>query len=145
MESDFGVDLAEIRRVIDTADVMLVRFALIEKRLLVDIRENDIDGAMIRLVPRASSMEERFRSLKQLRPRFPVPEKLMSFWWPRQIESLAASGVWDHLTRRLSELGDPRVVEESRRVYQELLDEERREVARAIRGEGYQSLWEASV
>ncbi len=139
---EYGVDLREIRRVIDTAEVMIVRFALVEKRLLVDLRQNALDGPMIKLVPRAQSLEDRVRSLKQLRPRFELPDKIMSFWWPRHVQSLETSGVWEHLSRRLTELGDPRIMEEARAVYEMLAQEERDEMVRAIRGEGYQSLWE---
>lgn len=142
---EYGVDLREVRRVIDTAEVLIVRFALVEKRLLVDLRSNALDGPMIKLVPRAESLEDRVRSLKQMRPRFELPDKIMSFWWPRHVQSLETSGVWDYLCRRLTDLGDPKVVEEARTIFAELLSEERDEMVRAIRGEGYQSLWEASA
>lgn len=145
MDSDFGIDLGEIRRVIETADVLIVRFAIVEKRLLVDARTNDLDGPLIKLVPRVESMEERLEGLKKLRPRFALPDRIMSFWWPRHIEALDSSGVWSSVVERMATLGDPRAVEQARNVYRELLAEERREVFRAIRGEGYQALWEARV
>ncbi len=145
MNDDYGLDLAEIRELIDTADVFVARFALVEKRLLVDMRTNQLDGPLIQLVPRVQSMEERVESLRQLRPRFELPDKLMSFWWPRHIEALETSGVWRHLTERLATSGDERAVVRSRQVYGELLAEERCEVVRAIRGDGYKSLWEVTA
>lgn len=145
MDSDYGLDLREIRKLIDTADVFIVRFALIERRLLVDMRKNDVDGPMLKLVSRAKSMEERVESLQRLRPRFPLPEQLMSFWWPRRIGALEMSGIWQHLLDRLASIGDPQAVEQARAVYQELLRDERAEVVKAIRGEGYQSLWEVTA
>ena len=54
----------------------------------IDNRHNDVDGPMITLVPRASSVEERFKSLKMLRPRFKLPNKISAIWWPRYIASL---------------------------------------------------------
>ena len=36
-----------------------------------------------------------------LRPRFRVPERIMTFHWPRHARALGESGVWEHLTRRL--------------------------------------------
>ena len=145
MDNDYGLDLREIRQLIDTAEVFIVRFALVDKRLLVDTRKNDVDGPMIKLVPRAESIEDRVESLKRLRPRFPLPDKLMSFWWPRHIEALDTSGIWNYLTERLASLGDPQAIEQSRLVYRELQTEERSEVVRAIRGQGYQSLWEVTA
>lgn len=145
MDNDYGIDLAEIRRVIGTADVLIVRFAIVEQRLLIDTRTNDVDGPLIKVVPRVQSMEERLEGLQKLRPRFPIPDRIMSFWWPRHIESLQTSGVWNAVSERMAATGDARSVERAQRVYRELLGEERREVRRAIRGEGYQSLWESRV
>ncbi|HEY7268607.1 MAG TPA: hypothetical protein VH951_02150, partial [Dehalococcoidia bacterium] len=76
MDNDFPINLDEILRTIETAEVITVRFMLIEKRLLIDNRTNEIDGPMARLVARVSSSEERFRNIRRLRPRFALPEKL---------------------------------------------------------------------
>jgi hypothetical protein len=145
MDNEYGLDLREIRKLIDTADVFIVRFALTERRLLVDMRTNDLDRPMLKLVQRARSMEERIESLQRLRPRFALPEQLMSFWWPRRIEALEASGIWQHLLDRLASLGDPPAIEQAREVYRELLQDERAEIFKAIRGEGYQALWEVTA
>ena len=143
MENDFGLDIQEIMKVIDTAEVLVVRFAIIDKRLLVDARHNETEGPLIKLVPRADSVEERFRHLKQLRPRFPLPERIMSFMWPRHVELLQTSGVWQRIVDRLRVLGSGGIDEECEAIYRELLAEEKTQVLGAIRGEeGYQSLWE---
>jgi len=143
MENDFGLDLQEIMKVIDTAEVLVVRFVIIERRLLVDARHNTDEGPLIQLVPRASSIEERFRHLKEVRPRFPLPERIMSFMWPRHIALLEASGVWQRIVDRLGAPANASVAEECAAAYRELLAEERAQVMAAIRGDsGYQSLWE---
>jgi len=143
MENDFGLDLQEIMKVIDTAEVLVVRFAIVDKRLLVDVRHNEEEGPLIKLVPRANSVEERFRHLKQIRPRFPLPERIMSFMWPRHVALLQTSGVWQRIVERLEALGHAGTADECEATYQELLAEERTQVVAAIRGEaGYQSLWE---
>lgn len=140
---DYGLDIEEVTRVIDGADVLVVRFALIDKRLLVDSRTNEQEGPIITLVPKASSVEDRFKSLKKLRPRFPLPEKIMSFMWPRHIETLRVSGLWDKIEQRLISLGGEPMVERCAQVYDQLMKEERHEVLEAVRGgPGYQSLWE---
>jgi len=143
VENDFGLDLQEILQVIDSADVLVVRLAIVEKRLLVDARHNAHEGPLIKLVPRAGSVEERFRHLKELRPRFPLPERIMSFMWPRHVALLEKSGVWQHIIDRLVGEGYPDMAECCREVFEELSQEEKVEVAAAIRGGGsYQSLWE---
>jgi hypothetical protein len=130
--------------VIDTAEVLMVRFAIIEKRLLVDTRHDAQDGPLIALVPRVGSVEERFRHLKELRPRFPLPERIMSFMWPRHVALLERSGVWQRIVDRLVSLGHPDMAERCQSVFKELVDEEKGEVVAAIRGGGsYQSLWES--
>jgi hypothetical protein len=145
MSNDFGIDLDEIFKVIDTADVLIIRFqSIADQRLLVDARSSPVDPPLLRLVPRASSVEERFRNLKQLRPRFPLPDKIMSFQWPRQhVETLATAGVWERIVRRMAASGHPGMQQMCEQVWRELLTAERREVFAAIRGgEGYETLWE---
>jgi hypothetical protein len=143
MENDFGLDIQEITKVIDTAEVLVIRFAIIDRRLLVDARHNQAEGPLVRLVPRADSVEERFRHLKQVRPRFPLPERIMSFMWPCHVELLQTSGVWQHIVDRLAALGYDGTAKACEAVYQELLAEEKAQVLAAIRGEaGYRSLWE---
>ncbi len=102
---DYGLDLDEVARVIDAAEVLVVRFAILDKRLLIDARKSETEGPVIAVVPKASSVEERFKALKKLRPRLPLPEKIMSFMWPRQMETFLASGLWDKIEGRMVSLG----------------------------------------
>ena len=143
MANDFGPDLQDILNVISSADVLIVRFQIVEQRLLVDARHNQLDGPMICLVPRAKSVEERFQSLKRLRPRFAMPERIMSFWWPRHVASLHATGVWPRIRERLAESGFPEIGRRCDEVFRELALLELRETTAAIRGgDGFQTLWE---
>ncbi len=142
MSDEYGIDREEVFRVIDAAEVLVVRFHLIQKRLLVDFRSNAAAGPLVAVVPRAESIEERFRSIRRLRPQFPMPERVMSFQWPRTIGTLLASGVWQHIVDRIGSIGGPEAVEACGKAMQELLAEERREVIAAIRGAAhYQTLW----
>lgn len=140
---DYGLDLEEVARVIESAEVLVVRFAILDKRLLIDARSGDDQGPIISIVPKANSVEERFKSLKKLRPRLPLPDKIMSFMWPRQMETFRASGLWDKIEARMVSLGGEQMVEACRDVFEQLAREEKAEVVAAIRGgETYQSLWE---
>lgn len=140
---DYGLDLDEVTRVIDSAEVLVVRFAILDKRLLVDARTSETEGPLIAVVPRAGSVEERFKSLKKLRPRFPLPDKILSFMWPRHVDTFRQSGLWDRIESRMVALGGDQMANRCEEVFQELSRAERLEVLAAIRGgDGYQSLWE---
>jgi hypothetical protein len=142
---DYGFDMDEVMRVIDTAEVLVVRFAILDKRLLIDARTSAEEGPLISVVPRATSLEDRFRSLKQMRPRFPLPDKIMSFLWPRHLETFRSSVLWERIVQRLVSLGGEEMAAQCEKVCQGLEHDERAEVLAAIRGgEGYQSLWERS-
>jgi hypothetical protein len=143
---EYGLDIDEVTRVIDTAEVLVIRFAILDKRLLIDSRTSEQEGPLITLVPRAGSVEERFKSLKRLRPRFPLPEKIMSFMWPRHIETFRESGLWEKIQSRMVSLGGEEMIGVCDAVFEQLAREERAEVLAAIRGgEGYQSLWERTA
>jgi hypothetical protein len=143
MSNDFGIDLEEIFNVLDTADVLIIRFQLVDQRLLIDARSTELDAPLVKLVARASSVEERFRSLKELRPRLPLPDKIMSFQWPRHVRVLEDSGVWQRVIARMSASGHPGMEAMCQGVWQELISAERREeVAAILGGEGFQTLWE---
>ena len=141
---DFGIDLEEVRRVIDTAEVLVIRFSLTSRRLLVDARASEDEGPMIKAVPGASSAEERFRSLKVLRPRFRVPEHILTFHWPRHARAMPEAGIWEHLAHRLVCLGWSDTAGQCDAAFAEILEEERRTEVAAIRGgEGFQTVWAA--
>ncbi|TMB98862.1 MAG: hypothetical protein E6J42_04915 [Chloroflexi bacterium] len=140
---DYGLDINEVTKVIDNADVLIVRFAIVDKRLLIDTRMSEQEGPLIAVVPRAGSVEERFKALKKLRPRFALPEKIMSFMWPRHMETFRNSGLWERIQQRMISLGGEAMASRCNEVFQALAQEEHTEVLSAIRGgEGYQSLWE---
>lgn len=143
MSDEFGVDLDEVFKVIEAADVLVVRFDIMQKRLLVDFRVKSGIGPMIALVAPAESVEDRFRSIKRMRPEFPFPERVMSFQWPRSMRVLLASGAWQRLVDRMGALGGDESVNDCGRAMQHLESEEREEVTRAIKGaDHYQTLWE---
>jgi hypothetical protein len=144
VSTDFGIDLDEVRRVIDTAEVLVIRFSLPSRRLLVDMRTSEDEGPMIKAVPGASSAEERFRSLKALRPRFRSPERILTFHWPRHARAMRDAGVWDHLARRIVGRSSSDTAGQCDAALAEIIAEERRTERAAVRGgEGFQTVWEA--
>lgn len=142
MDSDFLLDYDEIIKTVRTADVITFRFITVNQRLLIDNRSSEIDPPLVKLVPRATSVEERFRSLKKLRPRFRLPEKISAIFWPKFIDTLVERGVWDAIVQRIEAAGFTQAARDCECVLRELREIERCEIANAVRGEGYQALWE---
>ena len=145
MDNDYALNLDDILRTIETADVLRIRFLLLDKRLLIDNRFNEFEGPMLKIVPRASSSEESFRNLRRLRPRFPLPERMTAIWWPKYISTLHTSGVWPALVRRISDTGFTDSVHQCDDILRELLALERQEIRNAISGEGFQTIWQRSA
>jgi hypothetical protein len=142
MSTEFGIDLDEVRRVIDAADVLVVRFTVTDRRLLIDTRTNDTDGPMIRVVPPVTSAQERFKALKILRPRFRSPDRILTFHWPRHARALVECGLWDHIARRMTSVGGDALTPQCDEALRELLAAERAVEAAAIRGaEGFKTIW----
>lgn len=141
-EPDFGVDIEEIGRVIDEADVVVVRFQVIAQRLLLDLRGRPGDPPLVRLVSPVNSAEERYRYLQRERPAMPLPDHITVVGWPRYIQVMQDTGLWQRIATRVGhEGGDAeRLCADA---FCEVRAAERAEVAAAIRGgEGYEALWE---
>lgn len=142
MDTDYGLDLPAIFEMIDTAEVIVFRFVTISSRLLFDPRHNETDGPLLKTAPPAGSMEERFKHLKQLRPRFKLPDKITAIWWPKYVASLESTGVWERIRHRMAAEGYSDLDDMLDGVFRELCRLERTEIYNAIRGVTYQSLWE---
>jgi hypothetical protein len=142
MDNDFAIDINAIFEVIDKADVITIRFLILPERLLIDTRRSESEGPLIKAVPRAASLEERFKSIKQLRPRFRLPEKITAIWWPKHVQELVTCGVWDRIVQRLTSAGFPQAAEHCQEILEELIRQEEQETINAIAGKDYQCLWE---
>jgi hypothetical protein len=144
MDNEYQLDFDQIFNTIRTSEVVAFRFVTVPMRLLIDNRSNEVDPPMVKLVPRVVSAEERFKSLKMLRPRFKLPNKISAIWWPRYVASLEETGVWDALVKRIADAGFNEAAAECASVLDELKRMEREELANAIAGEGYRTLWPAT-
>ena len=143
MNGEFFLDLDEIVRHIQKAEILSLYFPLLGQALLVDTRCDAQEGPLVRVVPMAGSLEERVNSLKKLRPRFPRPQSLVAIPWTKHVETLGTLGVWGVLVKRVISQGYPQTEEDFRQAYYQLHRAEKEELDRALRGQGYQSLWEA--
>ncbi|MEX2245326.1 MAG: hypothetical protein WEC75_01450 [Dehalococcoidia bacterium] len=142
MDSDYRIDVSEVNRNLAIAEVIALYFPLLRKTLLMDMRTNDVDGPMIRVVPMANTPEERFQSLLKMRPRFKRPDSITIIPWPKYVQSLVELGIWDQIVRRYAEAGAPALVRECEKCLGELGKLEREEVRKAILGEEpYETMW----
>lgn len=143
MDADHGLDLEAIFRVIDEAPVFVVRFSLIEQRMLVDARPGAQGQPLIEIVPPVNSAAERYRYLQKVRPEVSLPEQITVFFWPRALQLMRDFGVCSRIEARLDREGGDTAVERARRVFREAERLERADVVAAIRGgEGYETVWE---
>ena len=142
MDFDFQIAPAEVAESLDTAEVVALYFPLLRRTLIVDARHSDIDPPLIKIVEMVSTPEERFRSVRRLRPRFPRPESIIIIPWPKYVESLVSLGLWQHLIARFVDINFPDAARECEAAYDELLALEKEEISRALTGENYKSLWE---
>jgi hypothetical protein len=143
VDNEYHLDRDAILRTIREADVVAFRFVTVPMRLLVDFRHTEADAPMMKIVEPVATAEERFRSLKALRPRFKLPRKISAIWWPRYIRTMRELGVWDALVERIATSGYENLAAECESLFEELARMERLEVVNAINGEGYRTLWPA--
>ncbi|GIW09685.1 MAG: hypothetical protein KatS3mg061_0742 [Dehalococcoidia bacterium] len=141
MDYDFGIDFSEIERSFAQEEVLAVYFPLLARTLVIDLRWDTIFPPLIRVLPMASSLEERYRSLRQLRPQFPRPDHIALIPWPKYVESLVRLGLWQRLEQRLQAIGFPRSLQDASAALAELRRLEAATVRGAIRGHGFKTLW----
>ena len=126
----------------DAAEVLAVGFRLFPQRLLLDLRFNDQDPPMVKVVQRVNSAEERLRELAKERPRFPSPQQFYFILWPRSIQAMVETGAWEHLVARCRASGHAGVERDCELVRTVLSGLEQQETQQALHGKGYRTLWE---
>ena len=141
MDGNFHIDAAELNRAVDEAEVLSIVFPLIRRSLIIDTRFSTEDEPMVRLAPQTSSMEERYRSIRRMRPNFPRPDNVTAVPWPKYVHSLIQTGVVAHIHRRLEESGFLRPSQALEQALEELSRLEKQELAAAIQGERYHTVW----
>lgn len=141
MDQEFHIDVDEVRLNLNRSEVVALFFPTFHKTLLLDLRSNGSDPPMATVVPMVRSADERVAELQRLRPRFGRPKSISLIPWPRYVSSVKRLGVWQLVVDRLASAGASAAEVTLERCYRELLREERAESARAVTGDGYQTLW----
>jgi hypothetical protein len=135
------IDLEEVAKVVDTCDVFTIGFRVFPQRVIIDTRETEEVGPMVRLVEPVDSVEERFHWLGRERPAFGAPERFAFFVWPHSLEFFESSGLPQRIRDRLRASERPPVARMVDEALEGLRQLERHAAQQALVGEGYHSLW----
>lgn len=141
-ENGMLVDLEELRKVVDNADVFTIGFRMFPQRLIVDARTTETAGPMIRVVEPVASVEERFFWLGTERPAFGAPERFTFFVWPHSVRYFEESGLGDMIRNRTYASGFEEVGGEMAQAMWSLIQLEQQATFDAIHGRNHHTLWE---
>jgi hypothetical protein len=137
------VDLEELRKVVDNADVFTIGFRNFGDRLIVDARSEGETGPMIRVVEPVATVEERFFWLGKERPQFGVPERFTFFVWPHSLRYFEDCGLGDMIRHRTFPHGESEDIgRQMAESMHSLIALERQSEYDAIHGRNYHTLWE---
>src|SRR5947209_16595787 len=131
MDSDYQLDLSEVRRHLEQTQVVGFFFPFIRRTLLIDTRTSEVDGPMVVVTPMVNSVDERIKSLRRLRPRFGRPESMTLIPWPRWVSALDRLGVQAMIEQRVAALGGDPLRRRCGDAIEELLREEQQQVKNA--------------
>jgi hypothetical protein len=141
-ENGITIDEAELRKLLETADLVTVGFTLFAERLLVDPRSNETDGQYAAMVEPVGTVQERYLWLGKHRSSFGPPEGFAFFIWPHTVRGLVERNLLAPLRDRLEE----RTQVDLDRALEEALELERRAMIEAVRGsERWPAVWERSA
>ena len=143
MRSDNGllVDLGEVLRAVEEADVFVVGFSNMSERLLVDARCDSRTGPLVRVVEPMASVEERLLWLGHERGEFGQPQAFTFVLWPHSVPFLVESGIWQRIRRRTQAGRYAGSARQCDATLEDLLALERYASNAAVRGEGFVTLW----
>ena len=141
LDGGYDLDIEGICQNIDEEDVVSMYFPMLRRTLLLDTRSEKFVRPYIGIVPMVRAPAERFESLKRLRPRLPRPESITIVPWTRRIGALEDAGVWARVIARLEGAGGAAEVARARDCLKQLYAFEQEELANAIRGRQYETIW----
>ncbi|MDA1279422.1 MAG: hypothetical protein O3B95_05195 [Chloroflexi bacterium] len=141
MDFGYGDGVDDVFRFIENADVLAVFFPKFGQSVVIDVREKDGVPPLVRVVPMARSIADRLRTIKRMRPALPRPQDIVAVPWVGYVGALKSSGLWGKVVARVEATGYQDAIDETEKVFNELIRMERRELAQLIMGEQYETLW----
>lgn len=140
-ENGMMVDLEELRKVVENADVFAIGFRTFPERLIIDARSTDSEGTMVRVVEPVATVEERFFWLGKERPSFGVPERFTFFVWPHSLRYFEESGLGQIIRERISP-ADPEAGSRVAESMHRLFALEHQSTIDAVTGKNYHTIWQ---
>ena len=141
MDDDFALEMDDILQSIDSAEIMSLYFPMLWKAVVLDTRSNEKQGPLVSVMPMVASPQERLKNVRRMRPGFPRVHNLTLIPWVRSIEGLVNHGVWERIVQRFDASGHREAVAACQTVLDELRRLEKSELAAAIQGQNYQTIW----
>lgn len=138
------MDITNIESVVNDADVFALGFRLFPERLLIDTRYDEREMPMVAIVDPVETLQERYFWMGQHRPTLGMPAQFHFFFWPHSVRYLEESGVWEKICRRVVASGFTGARETCDAALEDLRQRELQATCGAIRGEHYETLWEAN-
>lgn len=136
-----GFDPDDKLRAIREADVLVVGFAGLQERLLVDARRNEQAGPLVRVVQPVRTPQERLRQLRELRPGFNDPESFVFFPPVARVQGFVEEGLFNEILERCA--GDEAATGDCHTALRELRRLDAEDMRQAlVGGERYQTLYE---
>jgi hypothetical protein len=137
--------LLQVFASIDEAEGLSIFFPLLRRALVVDARHQGPIGPLLAVAPQVASTAERMAWVAAARPQFGRPEFIMMLPWLKSIRSLTDHGILTRLRELLvrNGLSVETAATMIRQAERELLRVERETYLAMIRGDGYDTLWEA--
>ena len=143
MDNDFSIDIDEITKNLNDAEVVTLFFPLLRKTLLLDLRYGEEYEPIVTVMPMVNSPAERMETIQKLRPNLAKPEKIVFIPWPKYASSLVRLGLYDLIKQRLKRTGRSKPVSDLRAAIKTLEQTERDEIAAVIKGKGYRPIWQS--
>ena len=143
MDNDFSIDIEEITKNLNDAEVVTLFFPLLRKTLLLDLRYGEEYEPIVTVMPMVNSPAERMETIQKLRPNLAKPEKIVFIPWPKYASSLVRLGLYDLIKQRLKRTGRSKPVSDLRAAIKTLEQTERDEIAAVIKGKGYRTIWQS--
>jgi hypothetical protein len=141
IDGGYDIDIDAVVQNIQEAEVVTLHFPIIRQTLLIDTRCTPQDGPLVRVMPMVNNTEERFATLRALRPGLPRPQSITMIPWARSVAALEWAGVWSCVVARLEECGTAATVRTAQRVLRQLRSLELAELREAIVGRQYRTIW----
>ena len=141
IDGGYDIDIEAVVQNIQEAEVVTLHFPIIRQTLLIDTRCTAGEGPLVRVMPMVNNTEERFATLRVLRPDLPRPHSITMIPWARSVSALESAGVWPSVLARLESCGTRTTVRTAERTLRQLRSFELAELREAIVGRQYRTIW----